>query len=81
VAECAVLGVPHPRWGECGLAAVALRPGARLDAEALRAALKKTLAGYKVPAHVLFLTELPKSGAGKILKPELRKLFEQSQPA
>ena len=79
VAECAVLGVPHEKWGEVGLAAIALRPGAQQDAHdanSLRAELKSRLAGYKVPREYLFLSELPKSGAGKILKPEIRKIYE-----
>ncbi|MGH8561808.1 MAG: class I adenylate-forming enzyme family protein [Nevskiales bacterium] len=77
VAECAVLGVPHPRWGETGLAAVVLRPGHKADTENLRAALRQKLAGYKLPSHFLFLDALPKSGAGKILKPEIRQLYER----
>ncbi|SFF62101.1 fatty-acyl-CoA synthase [Fontimonas thermophila] len=77
VAECAVVGVPDSRWGEVGLAAVRLAPGVQMDAQTLRAALKQRLAGYKVPKHVLFLESLPKSGAGKILKSEIRRLFEQ----
>jgi fatty-acyl-CoA synthase len=81
VAECAVLGVPHARWGETGLAAVVLRPGARLTADNLRAELKQRLAGYKVPAEFLFLDALPRTGAGKIAKPEIRQRYEQSQPA
>jgi fatty-acyl-CoA synthase len=76
VAECAVVGVPDPRWGEVGLAAVVLRPGACADAQQLREALRPKLARYKLPAHFLFLPALPKSGAGKILKPEIRKLYE-----
>lgn len=76
VAECAVVGVPDPRWGETGLAAVALRPGRMLAAAELRARLKARLAGYKVPTQYIFLDSLPKSGAGKILKPEIRRLYE-----
>jgi fatty-acyl-CoA synthase len=76
IAECAVLGVPHPRWGECGLAAFSLKPGERLGPEELKGRLKERLAGYKVPQHYLLLDALPKSGAGKILKPEIRRLFE-----
>ena len=81
VAECAVIGIPHPRWGESGLAAVVARPGARLTADNLRLELKSQLAGYKVPTEFLFLEALPKTGAGKIAKPEIRQLFEQQQPA
>jgi fatty-acyl-CoA synthase len=77
VAECAVIGIPHPRWGESGLAAVVARAGARLTADNLRLELKGQLAGYKVPTEFLFLDALPKTGAGKIAKPEIRQLFEQ----
>jgi fatty-acyl-CoA synthase len=76
IAECAVVGVPDARWGEAGLAAVALRPGCRADAQRLREALRPKLARYKLPAHFLFLPALPKSGAGKILKPEIRRLYD-----
>jgi len=77
VAECAVLGIPHPRWGETGLAAVTLVRGARQSADNLRAELKERLAGYKVPGEFLFLKALPKTGAGKVDKPGIRALYEQ----
>ncbi|MES0874432.1 acyl-CoA synthetase [Sinimarinibacterium thermocellulolyticum] len=80
VAECAVVGVPDERWGEVGLAAVRLAPGARPDAAALRTALKARIAAYKVPKHFLFLDELPRSGAGKLLKTEIRRRFEEENP-
>ena len=80
VSECAVLGVPDPRWGEVGLAAVVARPGATPEPEALRAFLKERLARYKVPKHVRVVERLPKSGAGKILKNELREAFLGSAP-
>jgi hypothetical protein len=76
VAACAVTGVPDPRWGEVGLAAVVRRPGADLDAEAVRAYLRQRLANYKVPKHVRFLDALPVSGAGKVLTRALRDAFE-----
>jgi fatty-acyl-CoA synthase len=81
VAECAVLGIPHPRWGETGLAAVVLRPGARTTVDNLRLELRQRLAGYKVPGEFMFLDALPKTGAGKVAKPEIRALYEQSQSA
>ncbi len=77
VAECAVLGVPDARWGETGLAALALKSGERLSGSELQAWLRSRLAGYKRPRHILFLETLPKSGAGKILKTEIRSLYEQ----
>lgn len=75
VLECAVLGMPDPKWGEVGWAFVVLRPGARTDEEELRTFLKSRLAGYKVPKRFIFLDELPKSGPGKILKAELRRRY------
>jgi fatty-acyl-CoA synthase len=81
VAECAVVGIPHARWGETGLAAVALRPGARQTAENLRNELKALLAGYKVPSEFMFVKALPKTGAGKIDKPAIRALYESQRPA
>lgn len=78
VAECAVVGVPDARWGEVGLAALVLRPGASSSEAELRAHLKAHLAGYKVPKHLRFMARLPKSGAGKILKRELLEDFRAS---
>lgn len=77
VIECAVLGVPHATWGEVGLAAIALREGAKVDAPALDAWLKSQLAGYKRPREFLFMTALPKTAAGKFNKPEIRRLHEE----
>lgn len=76
VAECAVLGVADDRWGEVGLAVVVLRNGAQLAPDELRAHLAERLARYKLPKHLEFAAELPKSGAGKILKTALRERFE-----
>ena len=78
ISECAVLGVPHPRWGEVGLAAVSLRAGARLDGEALGQRLRDRLAAYKLPRVFMFLDVLPKTGAGKIDKPALRARYLDS---
>jgi fatty-acyl-CoA synthase len=71
VLEAAVIGVPDPRWGEVGRAVVVLRPGAAVEAEALLAYLRARLAGYKVPRQVVFATELPRTGAGKVDKRRL----------
>jgi fatty-acyl-CoA synthase len=70
---CAVIGVPHRNWGEIGLACVVLKPGASVTEEELIAFTQDHLARYKVPKSVEFLTELPISAAGKILKRELRE--------
>ena len=77
VIECAVIGVPHESWGEVGLAAVSLREGAALDADALSTWLKSQLAGYKRPREILFMDGLPKTAAGKFNKPEIRRLHAE----
>ncbi|MEZ4606458.1 MAG: AMP-binding protein [Deinococcales bacterium] len=75
ISECAVLGVPDAKWGEVGLAAIVLKYGFSLDSDSLKYFLKQRIAGYKVPKHYRFLKELPKSGAGKILKVALAEAF------
>ncbi|MFJ1757843.1 long-chain fatty acid--CoA ligase [Kitasatospora sp. NPDC088134] len=72
VAECAVFGVPDPKWGEVGRAVVVPEPGAALDPAALLAALAGVLAKYKLPRTVLLADELPRTASGKILKHRLR---------
>jgi acyl-CoA synthetase (AMP-forming)/AMP-acid ligase II len=73
VAECAVVGLPHPKWGEAGVACVVPRPGERLDAAALLAHLAPRLARYKQPLRVVVWETLPKSGYGKVPKTMLRQ--------
>jgi acyl-CoA synthetase (AMP-forming)/AMP-acid ligase II len=73
VEDAAVLGVPHPILGEEVAAVVCLRAGATVTAEELRAHVGRSLAAFKVPAHVLVREEpLPRNPTGKILKRELR---------
>ena len=72
VLEVAVIGVPDERWGERIHAVVVLKPGAQLDPEELKTFCKERIAGYKCPRSVEFVDALPKSGAGKIVKKDLR---------
>ncbi len=81
VLEAAVIGVPDETWGEVGLAVVVPASGVTEDGEALRAALRQRLAGYKVPKRVRYVTELPKTATGKIRKPDLRARFSEETPA
>ena len=74
VAQCAVIGVPHEKWGEVGRAAVVCKPGAAATEAELLEHCRQSLARYKVPHSVIFLEELPLSPAGKILKRELARL-------
>ena len=76
VHECAVIGVPSERWGEAVHAIVVPRGGAPVDADELLAHCRQYLAGYECPKTIEVRAEpLPRSGAGKILKTELRKPF------
>lgn len=72
VAEAAVVAEPDENWGEIIVACVQLVPGADADPEALVALCRERLAGYKKPRRVVFVDELPRNPAGKILKRELR---------
>ncbi len=76
VAEVAVIGIPDHKWGECVHAVIVPSPGATLTAEAVIAHCSTQIAGYKCPRSVEFRdTSLPLSGAGKVLKRELREPF------
>lgn len=76
VLEAAVIGVPDARWGETGAAYLIARPGCNPDPDALRAWLRERLAGYKLPQHWRIVPDLPRTAAGKVRKPDLRKAFE-----
>jgi acyl-CoA synthetase (AMP-forming)/AMP-acid ligase II len=76
VHEAAVFGIPDPQWGELVMACVVLKPGATVTVADLTAHCRRFLSGYKIPRRIeLALEELPKSGAGKILKRVLRERF------
>ena len=78
VGECAVIGVPHPDFGEAVLAVVTARPGARLDEAGILRALVDRLARYKQPKRIVIADELPRNAMGKIRKKDLREAFETS---
>jgi malonyl-CoA/methylmalonyl-CoA synthetase len=72
VAESAVIGVPHPDFGEGVTALVVRKPGADIDERAILKALDGRLAKYKQPKRVLFIDELPRNTMGKVQKNLLR---------
>ncbi|SIP97054.1 malonyl-CoA synthase [Pseudacidovorax sp. RU35E] len=72
VAESAVVGVPHPDFGEVGVAVVVGKPGASPDGEAIVAELKAKLANFKIPKRCFVVDELPRNQMGKVQKALLR---------
>ncbi|WNF00916.1 long-chain fatty acid--CoA ligase [Streptomyces luomodiensis] len=75
VGDCAVIGVRDDTWGEVPRAVVVLAPGVRASAEDILASLEGRLARYKIPKSLVFTDALPRSGAGKLLKPRIRDHF------
>jgi long-chain acyl-CoA synthetase len=80
VLQCAVIGIPDPLWGESVHAVIVVKPGATVQAADLIAFCKERIARYKCPHSVDLRTDsLPMSGAGKVLKRELRRPFWEHQ--
>jgi malonyl-CoA/methylmalonyl-CoA synthetase len=73
VAESALIGVPHPDFGEVGVAIVTPKPGASVDGEAVIAELKAKLANFKIPKRCFVVPELPRNTMGKVQKALLRE--------
>ncbi|MFK7997110.1 MAG: acyl-CoA synthetase [Granulosicoccus sp.] len=76
LSEVAVLGVPHPRWGEVGLAVCVCVNGQSVGEEELQMMLVDRLAKYKLPHHFVFFHEMPKTGYGKVTKKLIREELE-----
>jgi malonyl-CoA/methylmalonyl-CoA synthetase len=73
VAESAVIGVPHPDFGEVGVVVVIPKAGAALDGDKIIAALKAQLANFKIPKRCFVVAELPRNTMGKVQKNLLRE--------
>jgi acyl-CoA synthetase (AMP-forming)/AMP-acid ligase II len=72
VQDCAVIGLPDPKWGERVVAVVQLRSGAAADAPELQAFAKERIGSVKAPKQVEIWPDLPRSKIGKVVKPEIR---------
>ncbi len=77
VAESALVGVPHPDFGEVGVAVVIAKPGVKLDGNEIVARLKSQLANFKIPKRCFVVDELPRNTMGKVQKNLLREQHRQ----
>jgi acyl-CoA synthetase (AMP-forming)/AMP-acid ligase II len=81
VREVAVVGVPHPKWGETPVAVVAFLPGSAATEEELLGYARERLAHFKCPTRVEIVEELPRNATGKVLKTHLRKEYGGQEEA
>lgn len=75
VLESAVIGVPHPDFGEAVVAVLVARPGSTIDTDALKTAMEERLARFKQPKHIAVIPDLPRNTMGKVQKNLLRQQF------
>ena len=68
VADCGVVGIPDPDWGEAVVAVIEMKPGAEVDLQELRDFLRTQLGGIKTPKQIVVWPELPRSPVGKVLR-------------
>jgi malonyl-CoA/methylmalonyl-CoA synthetase len=77
VADCAVVALPDPMWGERVCAAVEPRPGRAISSDELIAWARERLAPYKVPKDVHAVSELPRNAMGKVVKPDVARILAE----
>ena len=75
VEESAVIGIPHPDFGEAVMAVVVPKAGAKLDAQAMIATLKTQIANFKIPKRLEIVSDLPRNAMGKVQKNILRQQY------
>jgi fatty-acyl-CoA synthase len=73
IGDVAVIGIPDDTWGQVPKAFIEVRPEYPIRAQAVIDHCRTRLAGYKVPKQVKFITQLPKTASGKVLKKKLRE--------
>ena len=78
VRQAAVIGVPHPKWGEAVTAVVVLEPGATVTADELIAAVRSRKGAVQAPKTVDFVEALPLTGIGKPDKKALRDRYREA---
>ncbi len=75
VADCAIVGIADPEWGERVGAAIVLRGGRSMSLDALREWARPSLAAHKIPTRLVVVGDLPRNAMGKVTKPQVRALF------
>ena len=80
VSQAAVIGIPHPRWGETPVAVVVKVADRRVDEQELIDLCRQQLASYKKPSAVVFRDSLPRNATGKVVKKILRDELEANEP-
>ncbi|MFI5718509.1 long-chain-fatty-acid--CoA ligase [Nocardia sp. NPDC051750] len=79
IADIALIGVPHPQWGEAPFAVIVpADPAVPPTAEGVEAFARAQLAGYKCPKEIAVVAELPRNPSGKVLKTQLREIYSRS---
>lgn len=78
VMEAALVGVPHPDWGETPKAFIALKYGEKVSEDEIIKLTRSSLAHYKCPKSVQFLKEIPKTASGKISRSAVRRRYVES---
>ena len=76
IAEAVALGIKDEAWGQRVSAAIQLKPGENASAEQICAFLRRRLAGYKIPRQICFVDVFPRAASGKIIRRDVRKVFD-----
>lgn len=79
ILDCAVFGMPHPKWGEGVTAALEIRPGHSVDPDEVIAYARKSLAAYKIPRRIELGVTLPRTASGKVQRALIRKHFIEKE--